>query len=601
MKITQFLLLLASLLSYTCEAADGPLPVINFELIADGSKIFSDESGRFTDFISAPTVSGETVYFVAKREQGTVGIYSNTRGVTKRLVDTQSQIPDGKGHFAHFETAPMGTGHQMVFRGVGSQEQQGIYLWEDGMLKKIVDTNTPMPHAAQTFKFFKRPVFDGQSIVFVGRGYTTSTQQTAHLQGAYRYDLKTQRLEVVADWTVNIPQQNIKFGAMDDITVANGRTLLTASDTKARTGVFLYADGQLTKLIDEKTPFPNLPQTTFGGLNDGAVDRSFETENFAFKTATKDGQKNGLHAMIAGKLYTMADIRADMAGGSTKFSSFSKPNIFRDRVTFIGKNVAGQSSIYHWKNGKRHPIIHSGIKLSGKTPKDFNMSLESMSEQRVVFTVTFEDETKAIYVAHMQHNAGRVVINDNLHGKSNGKVEGGQFVAGGGWTVTKDHDRIVWAIPPMSSHGLLEVDIRNFDPKRQLTADKNIFLGLWGTLFQNHEHMNLPNTDNWELRIGKGHPQFKVEYHARGFGKATEWQPFDSFDSFDPDRTYRFRLEWHDGKVSTWVDDKVLHFDGLEHEDVDRFNFLHIGTSSHFGGTGTVGPIYSNVRIVSFD
>ncbi len=127
MKITQFLLLLASLLSYTCEAADGPLPVINFELIADGSKIFSDESGRFTDFISAPTVSGETVYFVAKREQGTVGIYSNTRSVTKRLVDTQSQIPDGKGHFAHFETAPMGTGHQMVFQR----------RWESGATRHI--------------------------------------------------------------------------------------------------------------------------------------------------------------------------------------------------------------------------------------------------------------------------------------------------------------------------------------------------------------------------------------------------------------------------------------------------------------------------------
>ncbi|MDP3608956.1 MAG: hypothetical protein Q8R74_07785 [Methylophilus sp.] len=601
MKIIQTLLLLTSFLPYASNAADGPLPVINFELIADSSKVFSDEYGRFTDFISAPTVSGDSIYFVAKREQGNVGIYSNTRGVTKKLVDTQTEIPDGVGQFAHFETAPMGTAQLMVFRGVGSQEQQGIYLWDEGKLKKIVDTNTLMPNTQQTFKFFKRPVFDGNSIVFVGRGYTTSTKQNGHLQGAYRYDLQAQRLEVIADWTTQVPGRTVQFGAMDDITVSGRRTLLTASDTKSSTGIFVHTENQLARLVDESTSLPNLPQQNFGGLNDGAVDRSFETENFAFKTASKDGQKNGLHAMIAGKLYTMADTRADMAGGSSKFSSFSKPNIFRDRVTFIGKNPAGQSSIYHWKNGKRHPIIHGGIKLSGKTLKDFNMSLESMSEQLVVFTVTFEDDTKAIYAAHMQPNAGRVVINDNLHGKSKGKIEGGQFVAGGGWTVTKDNDRIVWAIPPMSSHGLLEVDIRNFDPKKQLTADKNIFLGLWGSLFQNHEHMNMPYTDNWELRIGKAHPQFKIEYHARGFGKATEWQPFDSFDSFDPNHTYRFRLEWNNGKVSTWIDDKVLHFDGLEHEDVDKFNYLHIGTSSHFGGTGTIGPIYSNVRIVSFD
>lgn len=111
--------------------------------------------------------------------------------------------------------------------------------------------------------------------------------------------------------------------------------------------------------------------------------------------------------------------------------------------------------------------------------------------------------------------------------------------------------------------------------------------------------MNLPETDNWELRVGKAHAQFKIEYHARGFGKAKEWVPFDG--PFDPQHTYRFRVEWHDGKVTTWIDDKVLHFEGLQYEPVDKFNYLHIGTSTHFGGAGTRGPIYSNVRIVSFD
>jgi len=341
MKIIQTLLLLTSLLPCISNAADGPLPVINFELIADNSKVFSDESGKFVDFISAPTVSGDSIYFVAKREQGTVGIYSNTRGVTKKLVDTQTEIPDGVGQFAHFETAPMGTAQLMVFRGVGSQEQQGIYLWDEGKLKKIVDTNTLMPKTQQTFKFFKRPVFDGNAIVFVGRGYTTSTKQNAHLQGAYRYDMQAQRLEVIADWTTQVQGRTVQFGAMDDITVSGGRTLLTASDTKGSTGIFVHTDNQLAKLVDESTFLPNLPQQNFGGLNDGAVDRSFETENFAFKTASKDGQKNGLHAMIAGKLYTMADTRADMAGGSSKFSSFSKPNIFRDRVSFVGKMENG--------------------------------------------------------------------------------------------------------------------------------------------------------------------------------------------------------------------------------------------------------------------
>ena len=176
-----------------------------------------------------------------------MGIYSHTRGVTKKLVDTQTQIPDGLGQFTQFETAAMGTTQQMVFRGVGSQEQQGIYLWEDGKLKKIVDTNTRMPNTQQTFKFFKRPVFDGNAIVFVGRGYTTSAKQNAHLQGAYRYDMQTQRLEVIADWTTQVPERAAQFGAMDDITVSGGRTLLTASDTKGSTGIFCARRKQVSQ------------------------------------------------------------------------------------------------------------------------------------------------------------------------------------------------------------------------------------------------------------------------------------------------------------------------------------------------------------------
>jgi hypothetical protein len=580
-------------------AADGPLPIINFELIADGSSIFAGDGGKFKDFSTAPVVDGDAIFFSATRENGLTGIFRNRLGVTDMLVSSNSDIPEGLGKFVNFDGAPMGFGEQLVFRGVGNNNQQGIYYYSEGQLSKIVDINTVMPNSKRKFEFFKRPVFDGKTVVFVGRGYVKADEKSRQYQGAYQYDIQTKQLSVVADWTTKIPEKTTLFGDMDDVTVSHDHIILTASDKNGRTGIYLKQDGQLQALIDSSTSIPNASDAKFFGLNDGAVDRSFETKNYAFKTASKDNKQNGVYAWIDGKLYTLADNKAEMAGGSVNFSTFSKPNIYKDRAFFIGKNPNGQSSIYAWKNGGRFPIIHPDIQLSGKKPKDFNLSLESATKDGLAFQVSFEDGSKAVYKAHLRDMAGKVVILDTLHGKSKGLVQGGKFVEGGGWTLLNDNDRIVWNIPPMSSHGLLEVDIRNFDPRTQLTANKNIFLGLWGTLFNNHERMNLPDTDNWELRVGKAHPQFKIEYHARGFGKAKEWVPFDG--AFDPNHTYRFRFEWNNGRVSTWVDDKVLHFEGLSYEPVDHFNFLHIGTSSHFGGTGTVGPIYSNVRIVSFE
>jgi hypothetical protein len=579
---------------------EGPLPQINFELVADGSSIFADKGSRFIGFPGPPVIHGDDIYFVGKRDNGVTGIYRTRRGKTSLMVDTTAAIPGGQGSFSSLDGTPMGAGDRVVFRATGSQQQQGIYLLDQGQLKRIADTQTTMPRAGGRFKSFKRPVFDGQAVVFVGRSFAEGEAAAGGVQGAYRYELATGILSVLADTSTPLPGSTRAFAVMDDITVGRGLSLLTAADQQGATSIHsVDASGALRKLVDSSTPTVNAPDQTLSGLNDGTVDRSFETDNFAFRTHARDGRHNGLHAWIDGRLHTMADVRAEMSGGSQMFGSFGKPNVYRDRVFFIGRPASGKPSIYAWRKGGRFPVIHGGLTLGGRTPRDFNMSLEAAGASGLVFHVSFEDGSQAIYLAHFREQLGRLVLSDPLNGSTIGQRQGGRFVEGGGWTLLQDKDRIVWNIPPMSAHGLLEVDIRNFDPRSQLTAAKNIFLGLWGTLFNNHERMNLPNTDNWELRVGKAHPQFKIEYHARGFGKAVEWAPFD--EAFDLRHTYRIRVEWHMGRVTSWVDEKVLHFDGLAYEPVDHFRFLHIGTSSHFGGTGTVGPIYSNVRILSFD
>jgi len=194
---------------------------------------------------------------------------------------------------------------------------------------------------------------------------------------------------------------------------------------------------------------------------------------------------------------------------------------------------------------------------------------------------------------------GRIILSDPLNGSTVGNLQGGRFVEGGGWTVTTRHDRIIWDLPAMPPDGMLELDVRNFDPPHQVSTEKSNFLGLWGRLFDNLEKLNVPDTDSVDLRMGTCCKQFRVEYHSRGVGKAATWEPIQG--SFDPKHTYHFKIEWKGGQVTIWLDENKLFFEGFAHEPVDRFSFLHLGTSPHFGGDPTLGPIYSNVKVTAFE
>jgi len=193
----------------------------------------------------------------------------------------------------------------------------------------------------------------------------------------------------------------------------------------------------------------------------------------------------------------------------------------------------------------------------------------------------------------------RVVLSDPLNAATKGQAFGGKFLPEGGWTVAGDNDRVIWILPPMGPDGMMEFDVRNFDPPHQVTTASNIFASMWGQLFENYEDKDLANTDNWEIRMGKPWKTFKLEYHSRGIGKVQTWEPFP--EGFDPKRTYHFKIVWQDGKVTSSIDDRVLVYsDGFAPattEPVDRFNFLALGTSPHFGGFATLGPVYSNVKV----
>jgi len=201
-----------------------------------------------------------------------------------------------------------------------------------------------------------------------------------------------------------------------------------------------------------------------------------------------------------------------------------------------------------------------------------------------------------------------VVLFDELDQKTSGDQSGGMFVEGGGYTLTGNDQRIVWKIPSMGPNGMLEVDIRNLDPPNQVTAQKNLFLSMWGKdIYNNHEDEGLDNTDGFELRMGTAEyngvvaKQFRIEYHAKGYATALLWEPVED-GVFDVQHTYHVRLVWIEGETWLTLDNGgELHFEGFSQDPLDHFEWLVLGTTTHFGAEHTKGPIYSNIRITALN
>jgi hypothetical protein len=195
-------------------------------------------------------------------------------------------------------------------------------------------------------------------------------------------------------------------------------------------------------------------------------------------------------------------------------------------------------------------------------------------------------------------NASTLVLADALHSASLGKVTGGKFVEGGGWTAVGPDDRIVWELPNSIGDGSLEIEVRNFNPPQQAVAKKNNIIGMWETLWESGGMKDKPNMDNFNIRVGQNYPQMKLELHTHGFAQhEKQVQPFSG--GFDPSRTYRLKSDWRQGTLRFFLDgQKFYEWASPASDPMDRFRYVHIGSDPQFKGA-TPGPVFSNLRVIS--
>jgi len=125
------------------------------------------------------------------------GVYAYSGGAITPVATTSTPIPGGIGNFADFDSTGMtlsADGSDVVFRGVNSAGQRGLYARIDGVLVRVVDATTPIPGGSGTFQYLgesfpgtssiSEPALSDGRIVFAGKNNAIDSGRL----GAYLWD-----------------------------------------------------------------------------------------------------------------------------------------------------------------------------------------------------------------------------------------------------------------------------------------------------------------------------------------------------------------------------------------------------------------------------
>ena len=203
--------------------------------------------GNFAGF-GPVAISGDNVVFEGSGTAfGQPGIYLFDRTALGRVADTTTPIPGGTGHFVLFEGSPVINGNQVAFKGVGSNGQRGIYLFDGSTLDRVADTSTTVPEGTDTFADFRFPVIGAGGLAFLG----ISEDQR---EGIYLFNGTT--LVKAADTSTLVPGGPGHFTDFRGPTIGDGIVAFSAQGSSGEQGIYVFNGTTLSVVADTKTTAP---------------------------------------------------------------------------------------------------------------------------------------------------------------------------------------------------------------------------------------------------------------------------------------------------------------------------------------------------------
>lgn len=364
--------------------------------------------------------------------------------VFTKIADFDTDIPGGTGQFTGFGL-PAIEGGTVVFRGLGPGNQHGIYRWDAGALSLVADLTTAAPDQGSLFANFFDPTIDDGVVAF------TATTSTAGRQGTYAANGVLAALVSFGDTMPENPPLGNTFTSFNDLPSKDGENFaIQGNGTSARAGIYKDIGGGLELVADNTTQIPGdtedfgtfISNPKIGGdavafrsrrsfpTRDGiytdvsgtletvasmatpipggtgtfvafSADPGFDQGRIAFQGQGGSGQTGIYTAMGAGAIELVADRGTPMPDSEDDFWTFptAEVSVSGNAITFTGQALSGLRGVYTTVDGPVRRIIDTTQLLDGAALFAFELGRDGFEGATIVFSVTYPDFKKAIYVA----------------------------------------------------------------------------------------------------------------------------------------------------------------------------------------------------------
>lgn len=411
---------------------------VTFTKVADTSTPIPGGTGTFGGPLPFRGVAldGGVVAFSAAGQNDQEGVYAWSGGTLRRVADGTTQMPTS-GQPLEFFGGPSSDAGRIAFTGYTSViGQEGIFQDTAGTLQLVIGPNTFIPGGSGTFNSFAPSVaLHGTDLVFIGG---VQNDLGVHSQQGV-YALLSGVLVRIADLNTNIPGGTTKFGGFRQVGF-DGSTVAFSVPIPATTtdqGIYRYANGTLTRVVDTSTPVPG-GTGNFFNIGNFCVDGG----NVTFIGIGSNAEFGIYEADASGTLRVIAD-RSTAAPGGQTFSQFYTLSCSDGDVAFTAATNVNPTGLYKEINGRFVKVLRTGDTLDGKTVENLSLSQESMDGNEIAFKVEFSNSTDGLYVAVVGCRPAPTRL----------CLSGGRFVVTATWETPQGQSGVGNAIPLTADTG----------------------------------------------------------------------------------------------------------------------------------------------------
>jgi hypothetical protein len=363
-----------------------------FTKVADTGTTMPGLSDKFAYF-DPPSISEGEVAFRGVRgippAPPFTGIYIFSNGTLRKVVDSNTP---GFGVFMGVIYSPSISEGEVAFHFSDMPTDSWSYI-SNGTLSKVVDLNTPIPGGSGNFEWTANPSISDGEVTFCGGGMFGS--------GIYKKD-SSGILSKVVDTNTPIPGGSGNFeNLFFPPSISGGEVAFFGGafySYPPQQGIYVDRNGALHKVADLNTPIPGGTGNfwEFGGYG---LPLSISGGEVAFIGKGEMVAEEGIY-VGNGTLRKVADLNTPLPGVSSSFGYFGPPSISGGNVAFLrstGSPEEENRGIYAEIDGIIDVIIDRNFMLDGKTITGFGFNQYGFDNKEIAFLVEFSDGSRGIY------------------------------------------------------------------------------------------------------------------------------------------------------------------------------------------------------------